>query len=154
MSDFVSWCRHLLVPFFFMKWHPYIPLHFIEMIFPLVCIYNRVVQNFGHFVYLEPYFPTSVSLTCIHTACSPMNHFTIMRMRAAFRRRNGQLYVYGRQRRECWISATERFQRKSHKYFDLRCPLSTWQAFSGRTDAPEVRCDLTDTQTDRQTQLQ
>ena len=36
MSDFVSWCRHLLVPFFFMKWHPYIPLHFIEMIFPLV----------------------------------------------------------------------------------------------------------------------
>ena len=29
MSDFVSWCRHLLVPF---------PLHFIEMIFPLVII--------------------------------------------------------------------------------------------------------------------
>ena len=23
-------------PFFFMKWHPYIPLHFREMIFPLV----------------------------------------------------------------------------------------------------------------------
>ena len=38
MSDFVSWCRHLLVPFFFMKWHPYIPLHFIEIIFPLVYI--------------------------------------------------------------------------------------------------------------------
>ena len=38
MSDFVSWCRHLLVPFFFMKWHPYIPLHFIEMIFPLVLL--------------------------------------------------------------------------------------------------------------------
>ena len=36
MSDFVSWCRHLLVPSFFMKRHPYIPLHFIEMIFPLV----------------------------------------------------------------------------------------------------------------------
>ena len=36
MSDFVSWCRHL-VPFFFMKCSPiYIPLHFIEMIFPLV----------------------------------------------------------------------------------------------------------------------
>ena len=29
------------------------------------------------------------------------------------------------QRRECWISATERFQRKPHKCFDLRCPLST-----------------------------
>ena len=29
------------------------------------------------------------------------------------------------QRRECWISATERFQRKPHNFFDLRCPLST-----------------------------
>ena len=28
------------------------------------------------------------------------------------------------QRRECWISATERFQRKPHKFFDLRRPLS------------------------------
>ena len=28
MSDFVSWCRHLLVPSFFMKWHPYIPPSF------------------------------------------------------------------------------------------------------------------------------
>ena len=28
------------------------------------------------------------------------------------------------QRRECWISATERFQRKP-QIFDLRCPLST-----------------------------
>ena len=27
---------HLLVPFFFMNGHPYTPLHFIEMIFPLV----------------------------------------------------------------------------------------------------------------------
>ena len=34
MSGFVSWCRHL-VPFFL---HPYIPLHFIEMIFPLVSL--------------------------------------------------------------------------------------------------------------------
>ena len=42
MSDFVSWCRHLLVPFFFMKWHPYIPLHFIEMIFPLVASRNKL----------------------------------------------------------------------------------------------------------------
>ena len=25
-----------LFPLFFMKWHPYIPLHFREMIFPLV----------------------------------------------------------------------------------------------------------------------
>ena len=39
MSDFVYWCRHLLVPFFFMNdIDPYIPLHFIEMIFPLVIL--------------------------------------------------------------------------------------------------------------------
>ena len=44
MSDFVSWWRHLLVPFFFMKWHPYIPLHFIEMIFPLVPL---IFHSFG-----------------------------------------------------------------------------------------------------------
>ena len=30
-----------LFPFFFMPWHPYIPLHFIEMIFPLVYIRMR-----------------------------------------------------------------------------------------------------------------
>ena len=35
MNEFVSWCRHLLVSFLFHV-HPYIPLHFIEMIFPLV----------------------------------------------------------------------------------------------------------------------
>ena len=43
MSDFVSWCRHL-VPFFFMKLHPYIPLHFIEMIFPLVYMHTPCVM--------------------------------------------------------------------------------------------------------------
>ena len=37
MNDFLSWCRHLLVPFLFdvTSLHP---LHFIEMIFPLVII--------------------------------------------------------------------------------------------------------------------
>ena len=30
--------RHLLVPFFFMTLHPYIPLHFMEMIVPLVTL--------------------------------------------------------------------------------------------------------------------
>ena len=38
-------------------------------------------------------------------------------------------------RRKCWISATKQLQRKPHKFFHLT-------AFSGRTDAPEVRCDL------------
>ena len=50
MSDFVSWCRHLLVPFFFIKWHPYIPLHFIEMIFSLVpLIFHSLI--WGIFVF-------------------------------------------------------------------------------------------------------
>ena len=30
---------------------------------------------------------------------------------------------------ECWIFATERFQRKPYKFFDLHCPLSTWKYF-------------------------
>ena len=29
--------------------------------------------------------------------------------------------MYGFQQRECWISAMEQFQRKPHKFFDLRC---------------------------------
>ena len=33
------------------------------------------------------------------------------------------------QGRERSISATEQFQRKCHKFFDLRRPLSTWQRF-------------------------
>ena len=42
-----------------------------------------------------------------------------------------------------WISAMpmERFQRKTHKRFDVT-------VFLGRTDAPEVRCDL-NTQTNQ-----
>ena len=36
----------------------------------------------------------------------------------------------GFQGRECWISATERFQRKPHKFFNLRCPLSMLQLYS------------------------
>ena len=33
-------------------------------------------------------------------------------------------YLRADQCRKCWIFAMERFQRKPHKYFDLRCPLS------------------------------
>ena len=43
--------------------------------------------------------------------------------------------------RERSISETEQFQRKRHKYFDLRCPLSRCQRFHDK-QAPEVRCDL------------
>ena len=37
-----------------------------------------------------------------------------------------------RDSRKCWkcsSSETEQFQRKPHKDFDLRCPLSMWQRF-------------------------
>ena len=36
MSDFVSWYRHILVSFLFHEVTSLYPLHFIEMIFPLV----------------------------------------------------------------------------------------------------------------------
>ena len=57
MNDFLSWCRHLLVPFLFHDLTSLHPLHFIEMIFKLVplifyvlgqspikmrCLYNPV----------------------------------------------------------------------------------------------------------------
>ena len=48
---------------------------------------------------------------------------TIMRMRAP--QEKWPSVGMAVQRRECWISATHRFQRKPHKDFDLRCPLST-----------------------------
>ena len=41
MNEFVSWCRHLLVSFLFHALTSLHPLHFIEMIFPLVYIYLR-----------------------------------------------------------------------------------------------------------------
>ena len=34
-----------LFPFFFMMWHPYIPLHFREMIFPLVAITTAITDE-------------------------------------------------------------------------------------------------------------
>ena len=39
MNEFVSWCRHLLVPFLFSDVTSLHPLHFIEMIFPLVPLF-------------------------------------------------------------------------------------------------------------------
>ena len=50
---------------------------------------------------------------------------TIMRMRQCFPQEKWPTVRMAVQRRECWISATHRFQRKPHKYFDLLCPLST-----------------------------
>ena len=41
---------------------------------------------------------------------------------AHFPEENGRLYVW-LSTEECWISANEQFQRKTHKFFDLRCPL-------------------------------
>ena len=47
------------------------------------------------------------------------HHMPIMCMRAI---RNCK---YGFQRRECWIFATEQFQRNPHIFFDLCCLLNT-----------------------------
>ena len=47
---------------------------------------------------------------------------------ARFAQENGRPNVW-LSAEECWISATERFQRKPHKYFDLRCLLSMRQYF-------------------------
>ena len=47
MGLWVTLCLGV-VPFFFMKWHPYIPLHFIEMIFPLVIILT-ITNSLSHF---------------------------------------------------------------------------------------------------------
>ena len=43
---------------------------------------------------------------------------------------------------------------KSPQIFGPSLPAEYVTAFSGRADAPEVRCDLTDKQTDRQTDRQ
>ena len=47
INDLLSRYRHLLVPFFFMMRHPYIPLHFREMIFPLVQFPPEALLRFG-----------------------------------------------------------------------------------------------------------
>ena len=36
INNLLSRYRHLLVPLFFMMRHPYIPLHFREITFPLI----------------------------------------------------------------------------------------------------------------------
>ena len=54
-----------------------------------------------------------------------LQRVTIMHMHAFCRKMAD--FTYGFQWRECWISATERFQRKLHNFFDLCCPLSMWQ---------------------------
>ena len=41
-----------------------------------------------------------------------------------FRRKMAD-HTYGRSTEQHWIFATEPFQRKPHKFFDLCCPLST-----------------------------
>ena len=48
---------------------------------------------------------------------------------------------------QCWISAMEQFQRKPQKNFWPLLPAKYMRVFSGWKDTPEVRCDLTETQT-------
>ena len=51
MNDFLSQCRHVLVPSFFMK---YIPYHFTEMIFSLVTLIFNLV-------------PIKTTCRCVHS---------------------------------------------------------------------------------------
>ena len=55
--------------------------------------------------------------------------------------------MYVHQGKECSISAMEQFQRERHKLPSL--PAEYVAAFSRQTEATQVRCDLTDTHTDR-----
>ena len=64
-------------------------------------------------------------LTTTYTqAAYSLTAYAWLNTHAHFPQENGRLYVW-LSMEECWISATERFQRKPHKFFDLRCPLST-----------------------------
>ena len=54
--------------------------------------------------------------------CEPENACAIQ-CACALSQEKGRLYICFQ--RKCWISATEQFQRKPHKFFDLRCPLGT-----------------------------
>ena len=57
MNEFVSWCRHLLVSFLFHALTSLHPLHFIEMIFPLVplifSIKNEICASRARKLFIE-----------------------------------------------------------------------------------------------------
>ena len=56
--------------------------------------------------------------------------------------------MYGHPREGALDFGNGAFPEKTPQNFDLRCPLSIYMAaLSRRTKAPEVRCDLADTQT-------
>ena len=66
INDLLSQYRHLLVPLFFMMRHPYIPLHFREMIFPLVLhtslhtpYLHRIVGNSIIYIFTHVHHTTS-----------------------------------------------------------------------------------------------
>ena len=48
----------------------------------------------------------------------------------------------------------EAVSEKTSQYFSPTLPAESVTAFSGQTDAPEVRCDLTDRHTNTDTQTQ
>ena len=48
----------------------------------------------------------------------PLTEYVWLNTHAHFPQENGQLYVW-LSMEECWISATEQFQKKKHKFFDL-----------------------------------
>ena len=66
----------------------------------------------------------------------PLTTYAWLNTHVHFQQENGRLYIW-LSMEECWISATELFQRKPHKYFE---PAT---GFSGQANPPEGRCDLT-----------
>ena len=69
INDLLSRYRHLLVPLFFIIRHPYIPLHFREMIFPLVYIgYTTPTRWFSGYT-LQVHSTSSV-YTKLQSGCS------------------------------------------------------------------------------------
>ena len=59
-----------LVPFFFMAWHPYIPLHFIEMVFNLFYSFfigwAKALSEMRCFVLVDILSPLPHARTYIH----------------------------------------------------------------------------------------
>ena len=74
-------------------------------------------------------------------ACLSMKLGFLATIEASVEIKNGGLYIWPYNGGVCWISATELFQRKRYKFFDLRCLLSTWQRFQG--DQTLQRWDVT-----------
>ena len=94
------------------------------------CVIHRCIgarADFSSYTYLREVTEKSTSSVSISDEAytySGTKHRGNCNAHAHFPQENGRLYVWS-STEECLISETEQFQRKTHKCFDLRCPLST-----------------------------